>query len=162
MDEFNTVATEAPAEFQAAEPEETEEGFPSFRYGPDGQSMVCHSKAEVPSGWVDHPSKVKGAPDPSLDVSEKRQSRAVFVKALKDLGVKFSPAASAKQLEQLLADEQERRESPGSELSPEAVDKIVKAENKKRMAAVRAQRKPKAKAPAKPKTPSKAARSGKK
>jgi hypothetical protein len=46
-------------------------GFPSYRYGPDGQAKICQSEDDVPAGWVDHPSKVKeakpdgdGAPKP--------------------------------------------------------------------------------------------------
>lgn len=33
--------------------------FPSWRYGPNGQSGVFESEADVPTGWVDHPSLVK-------------------------------------------------------------------------------------------------------
>lgn len=39
--------------------------FPSWRYGPNGQSGVFESAADVPTGWVDHPSlvgKAKVAP----------------------------------------------------------------------------------------------------
>lgn len=39
--------------------------FPAWRHGPDGQSAVFDSEADVPKGWVDHPSKVKGAPAPA-------------------------------------------------------------------------------------------------
>ena len=38
-------------------------GFPSFRYGPDGQAQVFEREEDVPPGWEDHPSKVK-ASDP--------------------------------------------------------------------------------------------------
>jgi hypothetical protein len=34
--------------------------WPSWRFGPNGQSAVFESEADVPNGWVDHPSKVKG------------------------------------------------------------------------------------------------------
>jgi hypothetical protein len=39
--------------------------FPQWAYGPDGQSDVFNSADEIPAGWVNHPSKVKGAPDTS-------------------------------------------------------------------------------------------------
>lgn len=39
--------------------------FPSYRYGPDGQSAVFNSAAEVPKGWEDHPSKVEAAAAPA-------------------------------------------------------------------------------------------------
>lgn len=35
--------------------------FPQWAHGPDGQSGVFNSAEEIPAGWVDHPSKVKGA-----------------------------------------------------------------------------------------------------
>lgn len=41
--------------------------FPSFRYGPDGAAQVFQCAADVPAGWVDHPSKLKGG-DPSAEV----------------------------------------------------------------------------------------------
>lgn len=39
--------------------------FPQWAYGPGGASDVFNSAEEIPAGWVDHPSKVKGAPDTS-------------------------------------------------------------------------------------------------
>lgn len=41
------------------------QNFPAWRYGPDGQSAVFDSEADVPNGWEDHPTKVKGAADQS-------------------------------------------------------------------------------------------------
>lgn len=35
--------------------------WPSWRYGPKGQEAVFESEADVPKGWVDHPSKLKDA-----------------------------------------------------------------------------------------------------
>lgn len=35
--------------------------FPAWRHGPDGQSVIVNSEAETPKGYVDHPSKLKGA-----------------------------------------------------------------------------------------------------
>lgn len=39
--------------------------FPQWAYGPGGASAVFNSAEEIPAGWVDHPSKVKGAADTS-------------------------------------------------------------------------------------------------
>lgn len=39
--------------------------YPAWRHGPDGQSAIFDSEADVPKGWVDHPSKVKGAAAPA-------------------------------------------------------------------------------------------------
>lgn len=43
------------------------QAWPSVRYGPDGQSKVCESEADVPEGWEDHPCKVECKAKP-LDV----------------------------------------------------------------------------------------------
>ena len=32
--------------------------WPAWRYGPKGASEIFESEADVPKGWVDHPSKV--------------------------------------------------------------------------------------------------------
>ena len=32
--------------------------WPAWRYGPDNQSGIFNSEAEVPEGWVDSPDKV--------------------------------------------------------------------------------------------------------
>jgi hypothetical protein len=104
MDEFDTIQADAPAEFQAPEADESEPGFPSCRYGPDGQSAVFQRSADVPTGWKDHPAKVPGAPDPSLLTSEKRADRSSLMKELRLIGVAFATSASSKQLEQLLID----------------------------------------------------------
>jgi hypothetical protein len=40
----------------------THHKFPSWRYGPKGESAVFESENDVPDGWHDHPSKhEKGA-----------------------------------------------------------------------------------------------------
>lgn len=50
---------EAPAEVTAGT-------FPSWRYGPNGESRICQSPDDVPEGWEDHPSKVVPAPTHDL------------------------------------------------------------------------------------------------
>jgi hypothetical protein len=121
MDEFDTVEPEAQSEFQAPEAEEAGKGFPSFRYGPEGQSAVFQSAADVPSGWHDHPSKVKGAPDPSLDVgAPRRPGKAEIMKDLKRLGVPFNPMTPASDLWTLLQSKQ------APESAPEAAPKPAK------------------------------------
>lgn len=49
--------------------------WPSWRYGPNGQSGVFDSETDVPAGWQDHPSKVgekpvKAAPADDGDAPE--------------------------------------------------------------------------------------------
>ena len=38
-----------------------EQQYPCWMYGPDGQGQIFQNAEEVPNGFVDHPSKVKGA-----------------------------------------------------------------------------------------------------
>lgn len=40
-------------------------GFPAWRYGPNGAAEIFETEADVPEGWVDHPSLVVDlAPEP--------------------------------------------------------------------------------------------------
>lgn len=128
MDDFDTITTEAAPEFQGFEADETEEGFPSFRYGPNGQAMVCQSKADVPSGWVDHPSKVKGAPDPEkAEAPAKRLPRAELMQLAKDRGLAFKPQDGAGVLAKLLED------APIAPIAAEGAEELagLRAEYKK-------------------------------
>lgn len=34
--------------------------WPAWRYGPGGQRRIFQENEQIPAGWVDHPSKVKG------------------------------------------------------------------------------------------------------
>lgn len=48
----------------------SDETWPSWRYGPNGEARVFQSAEDVPEGWVDHPSLVRippAAPVPSDD-----------------------------------------------------------------------------------------------
>lgn len=36
--------------------------YPSWRYGPNGEARICNSEADVPEGWVDHPSGPEAVP----------------------------------------------------------------------------------------------------
>lgn len=101
MDDFDTIPLEVEPEFQA----ETEVKPQSWFYGPDGQSGIFE---KAPAGWFDHPSKVRGAPDPSLLTSEKRRDRASLMKELRLLGIPFVPNASSKQMEAILIDAQNK------------------------------------------------------
>lgn len=35
--------------------------FPGWRYGPNGESAIFESEAEVPEGWLDNPNDFKKA-----------------------------------------------------------------------------------------------------
>jgi hypothetical protein len=134
MDEFDTVLDLQQPEFQGQPEVDCDKGFPSFRYGPDGQSGVFQSAKDVPTGWKDHPSKVPGAPDPSkLEAEPKRPSRAEMIKYLKGQEVEFKANLGGAQL---------------ADLVKEAKAKEIRRE---KMAEVRSARKPKAKKRAKAK-----------
>lgn len=34
--------------------------WPAWRYGPNGQSRIFENEKDVPAGWADHPTRVKG------------------------------------------------------------------------------------------------------
>jgi hypothetical protein len=104
----------------------SEETFPSFRYGPDGQSAIFENEDAVPSGWHDHPSKVKGARDPSKDIGPpRRPDKATIMKDLKRRGIPFNPMTPASALLAMLADE------PKAEVAPVAKKKAAVAHKPK-------------------------------
>lgn len=73
--------------------------WPSWRFGPGGQSAVFESEADVPVGWVDHPTKVKGAAPPAkakpakAKPAEKAESKPKAAPAAKRAG---RPSKAAK------------------------------------------------------------------
>lgn len=97
--------------------EEKEPFVRSFRYGPDGQAQIFDSAEDVPEGWEDHPSKVKGAAKPD-EPGEKRLPRPELMEALRQRGVQFAPNAGGAELAALLA---------ASEPQPVQVDSNGKA-----------------------------------
>lgn len=135
-DEFDTQEPDAQPEFQAADSDKPEKGFPSFRYGPDGQSAIFNSADDVPKDWFDHPSKVPGAPDPSEAVSARRPGKAEIMKDLKRLGVPFNPMTPASALHALLLSKQAAPEAaPEAAPAPKAPPKPAKP--KSELAALR-------------------------
>lgn len=46
--------------------------YPAWFYGPDEQSGVFSGPEEVPTGWVDHPSKLAAA---ELDDAPRKRGR---------------------------------------------------------------------------------------
>lgn len=71
-------------------------GFPSHRYGPNGQSKIFHAEADIPKGWEDHPNKVgqvfstnprvsaaieSGVADPEVGVFATRSAEADALRA---------------------------------------------------------------------------------
>lgn len=52
--------------------------WPSWRFGPNGQSDIFENAADVPAGWADHPTRVKGAdaaPKPPVVQTAGQQTR---------------------------------------------------------------------------------------
>lgn len=39
----------------ATKPVYVHQDFPSWRYGPNGESKLCNSETDVPAGWTDNP-----------------------------------------------------------------------------------------------------------
>lgn len=73
-------------------------GWPSWRYGPDGESRVFAREEDVPGGWYDHPNKVpKDGDVPPKPETQVPLTRAEIVAELKSRNVDFSrnaPTAS--------------------------------------------------------------------
>lgn len=66
--------------------------FPGWRYGPNGQSAIFESEADVPTGWQDHPSKVTKAPKAPAPVKAAQAKGAAPAKApAKKRGRKAKP-----------------------------------------------------------------------
>lgn len=131
MNEFGLAEPKPSAEFQAPEAVEPEKGFPSFRYGPDGQSAVFHSSADVPKGWFEHPSDVPGAPDPSKIVAPPRRSdKAVIMKDLKRKGVPFNPMTAGSALYALLQASETPEVAPEAPAKPKSPLGALRAEYK--------------------------------
>ena len=53
--------------------------WPSWYYGPDGQSGVFQSAAEVPQGWKDSPKAFDAPPDAKAELIALAESRGVEV-----------------------------------------------------------------------------------
>lgn len=56
------VASRRSAETKDPNPSGEKVSWPAWFYGPDGASQIFDNSDEVPSGWEDHPSKVKASP----------------------------------------------------------------------------------------------------
>jgi len=55
----DSVAERRRAEIEDPNPTGEKVSWPAWYYGPDGRAEIFKSAEEVPSGWEDHPSKVK-------------------------------------------------------------------------------------------------------
>jgi len=59
----------APKGHSSGQPNDKGETWPSWRYGPNGQSMICQGPKDVPKGWKDTPSAFAEAKEaPSHDL----------------------------------------------------------------------------------------------
>lgn len=131
MNEFGLAEPEPSAEFQVPEVVESEKGFPSFRYGPDGQSAVFNSAADVPEGWHEHPSDVPGAPDPSKIVAPpRRPDKAVIMKDLKRKNIPFNPMDAGSKLWALLNAAKAPEEVEAAPAKPQSQLGALRAEYK--------------------------------
>jgi hypothetical protein len=93
--------------------------FPTWRYGPDGQSAVFQSAEDIPEGWEDHPSKIKGASDPSeVGPAPRRPGKAEIMKDLKRGGVPFNPMSPTSELFALLGEHEEKPAEPPKAAAP--------------------------------------------
>jgi hypothetical protein len=62
-------------------------GWPSWRYGPGGQSKICQSAADVPQGWTESPDQLdRSKPIASEPAEETPLSREQIIEALRERG----------------------------------------------------------------------------
>jgi hypothetical protein len=90
--------------------------WPAWRFGPGGQSQIFDYEDQVPSGWVDHPSKVNEeapAASPPTDATppvksalpkEAEMNKADIVARLKAKNVPFNSQWAKPKLYGLLQD----------------------------------------------------------
>lgn len=50
-------------------------GFPSWRYGPDGEARIFHDEDSVPEGWADSPAAFDDDGDNAPVDAPKRRGR---------------------------------------------------------------------------------------
>lgn len=77
-------------------------GWPSYRYGPNGESRVFEREEDVPGGWHDHPSKVLKDDDEPNVAPVIPMSRKEIVADLKALGVPYERSAPTAKLYEAL------------------------------------------------------------
>lgn len=98
-----------------AKPEGGHQEWPSWRYGPEGQSAIFDSKEEVPTGWKDHPSAFadkdnKDETPPGRQPQNAVEEASIYDAmgmnelraALKGKGIDFHPSAKREKLISLL------------------------------------------------------------
>jgi hypothetical protein len=69
-------------------------GWPSVRYGPDGQSQVFKREEDVPPGWQDHPAAQFVPPAPPAPPPMERKAVIEALKA-RGIGFRYNAATSA-------------------------------------------------------------------
>lgn len=75
-------------------------GFPSWRYGPNGAADVFQSADDVPDGWQDHPSLVPDEPGNAEGLTGINEARKLyFDKFGKRPGPKWDEATIRAKLE---------------------------------------------------------------
>jgi hypothetical protein len=83
---------------------EKKQKWPSWRYGPEGQSAVFDAPEEVPEGWEDHPRKVKMvkvAREPAKTLAAEQRNDEEAKAAVAKLVEDHSQAELAEMLEKM-------------------------------------------------------------
>lgn len=71
--------------------------WPSWRYGPDGESAIFNSASEVPFGWSRRPDFIQLDQVSSVDLN-----RDELVKALEEKGIEINPIWGKAHLKRIL------------------------------------------------------------
>lgn len=74
--------------------------FPTWAYGPEGQSGIFHRAEDVPEGWADDPAKVASAApkEPAGPVGVDAPPEAPAIEPLEELDMPPEPAATVRKL----------------------------------------------------------------
>lgn len=62
--------------------------WPSWRYGPNGESAIFHRQEDVPQDWTRKPGE---QPDPLPDMVIVRHDRDELITKLTELGIAINP-----------------------------------------------------------------------
>lgn len=62
--------------------------YPSWRYGPAGESMICYTAEQVPAGWHDTPDKHKTPAPAATEGGEPTRKEMLASLAAKGVAVK--------------------------------------------------------------------------
>lgn len=71
------------------------QAWPSWRYGPNGESVLCENEAEVPKGFKDHPAAFDKPEKAEKPAKAAEETKPVEAPAVDSSGAPFDPELHA-------------------------------------------------------------------